>query len=165
MMKIKLIVIAIITCYNLQAQVWNSHTKMSTLLPKAIADTIYLDSSTVTINYLEITKSDTLIRGWEHSNLQTGVPIDRCWISASKKISTTIMFWPNGNTLMIKENLPGIQSRNTFFYENGLVQMIYYYDAKGLNGKHLVFDEQGDLETYSIYKKDKLKRTKFQKKK
>lgn len=64
---------------------------------------------------------------------------------------------------MVKENITELQNRNTFFYENGVVQLIYNYDKNGICGKHFIFDEKGDLERCSIYKKDKLKKIIFQK--
>ena len=154
-MKTKMIMFLVVFAINkTEAQIWNSNTKMSMLLPNTILDTIFLDKTSLTINYLELSKSDTILRGWEHINLKTGIPIDRCWISNDDKHSTTVMFWPNGNALMIKENITGLQNRNTFFYN---------YDKNGICGKHFIFDEKGDLERCSIYKKDKLKKIIFQK--
>ncbi len=165
MIKNILLGFLIMTIIKTHAQVSNSSTKMTSLLPKARLDTIQKTGHHNTINYIEVIGNENIVRGWEMCNTKTGIPITRVWFSLDNKNSITIMFREDGSTFMIKENFNGIENRNIFFHENGLVQMIYYYNDKGLNGKHLVFDEQGNLETYSIYKNDKLKRVKFQKKK
>jgi hypothetical protein len=117
-----------------------------------ITDTVF-DKNEInkTVNFYSLDSNSNMIyRGCK--NFNNDFLFESIWISESKTIFISQMYFGNGSTSFINITFKDIYIQLISFYENGNIRSLINYNPDGVeNGWSFEYDESGNLFNKTLY--------------